>query len=118
MPRIPVDGVEIHYRILGDGPPLVLTPGGRFPLDVPGLRPLAEALAERYTVLLWDRPNTGSSDVRFDGPAESRMWADALAGLLDALGMSPAVVAGGSAGARMSIETALRHPRSVVAVAA
>lgn len=72
MPRIPVDGVEIHYRILGDGPPLVLTPGGRFPLDVPGLRPLAEALAERYTVLLWDRPNTGGSDVRSGGCARRR----------------------------------------------
>jgi pimeloyl-ACP methyl ester carboxylesterase len=113
-----VDGVELRYRTLGGGPPLVLTPGGRFPLDVAGVQPLAQRLAAHHTVLLWDRPNTGASDVRFDGPSESEMWADVLAGLLDRLGMAPAVLAGGSAGARTSLQTAMRHPGSVAAVAA
>ena len=52
MPFIDADGVRIRYELLGSGPLLVLTPGGRFAMDVPGLRPLADRLAAAYTVLL------------------------------------------------------------------
>ena len=38
------------------------------------------------------------------------MQADRLAGLLEALGMAPAVVVGGSGGSRVSLLTAARHP--------
>lgn len=110
MPVLEVAGTAVHYELLGSGPALALTPGGRFDMAIPGLRPLAERLAARYTVLLWDRPNTGSSDVCFAGPSESEMWADTLAGLLRQLGLSPAVVAGGSAGARTSLQLMVRHP--------
>ena len=45
-----------------------LTPGGRFSKDYPGVRELAEALAAAGNqVLIWDRPNTGESDVCFTG---------------------------------------------------
>ena len=48
----------------------------------PGVRELAQALADAgQRVLLWDRPNTGASDVCFRGDTESEMQADALAGL-------------------------------------
>ena len=68
------------------------------------------ALAERGNrVLIWDRPNCGASEVRFDGSSESAMQADVLAGLLRHLGMTPAVIAGGSGGARVSLLTAARH---------
>jgi pimeloyl-ACP methyl ester carboxylesterase len=60
--------------------------------------------------LLWDRPNAGASDLNFTGETESDMHADTLAELLHRLGMAPAVVAGGSAGARVSLITAIRHP--------
>ncbi|HLN15846.1 MAG TPA: alpha/beta hydrolase [Acidimicrobiales bacterium] len=110
MPSIEVNGGNIAYEILGDGPPIVLTPGGRFSMNVPGLRPLAEALAPRMKVLLWDRPNTGASDVKFTGDTESNMHADDLAELLRRLEMAPAVIAGGSAGSRVSLLTAIRHP--------
>jgi len=40
-------GGRVVYEILGDdGEFIALTPGGRFSKDIPGLRPLAEALAE------------------------------------------------------------------------
>jgi pimeloyl-ACP methyl ester carboxylesterase len=67
-----IHGGQVVYDLLGrpDGQPIVLTPGGRFSKDVPGLRPLAEALAEGgLRVLLWDRPNCGASDVQFSGMA-------------------------------------------------
>jgi pimeloyl-ACP methyl ester carboxylesterase len=111
MPTATVDGLSISYEIIGEGRPWVLTPGGRFSKDTPGLRELAAALAEAgpNRVMIWDRPNTGESDVCFAGPSESAMQADVLAGLLAELDMAPAVIAGGSGGARVSMLTAGRH---------
>lgn len=111
MPRATVEGITLAYEVLGEGTPWVLTPGGRFSKDVPGVRELAEALAEGGNrVLIWDRPNCGASDVCFSGSSESEMQADALAGLLRQLDLAPAVIAGGSGGARVSLLTAARHP--------
>src|SRR5215471_852628 len=106
-----VDGVSVAYEVIGDsGRPWVITPGGRFTKESPGVRELADALAaEGNRVLIWDRPNCGASDVCFTGPSESAMQADALAGLLRQLDMAPAVIAGGSGGARVSLLTAARH---------
>jgi pimeloyl-ACP methyl ester carboxylesterase len=105
-----INGGQIVYELIGEGVPLVLTPGGRFSMEFPGVRPLAEKLAEHYQVLLWDRPNTGKSDVKFSGDSESQMHADDLATLLRALDLAPAILVGGSAGSRLSLVTALRHP--------
>ena len=110
MPTIDINGGRVAYEILGEGDPIVLTPGGRFSMGIPGLRPLAEALAPHMKVLIWDRPNSGASDLNFTGETESDMHADTLAELLRQLDMAPAVIAGGSAGARVSLITALRHP--------
>jgi 2-hydroxy-6-oxonona-2,4-dienedioate hydrolase len=110
MPERSINGGTIVYEVMGSGPPIVLTPGGSFGLDVPGLRPLADRLAERMQVVLWDRPNTGRSDFKFTGASESLMCADDLAELVRALDLGPVVLAGGSAGSRVSILTAIHHP--------
>jgi pimeloyl-ACP methyl ester carboxylesterase len=111
MPTADIDGTRIAYDIIGDGPPWVLTPGGRFSKDTPGIRELAQALATQgQRVLIWDRPNTGASDVCFTGASESAMQADKLAGLLRALDLAPAIIVGGSGGSRVSLLTAARHP--------
>jgi pimeloyl-ACP methyl ester carboxylesterase len=105
-----VNGISIAHDIIGEGQPWVITPGGRFSRDTPGVRELAAKLAaEGNRVLVWDRPNTGESDVCFTETSESAMQADALAGLLTQLDMVPAVIAGGSGGARVSLLTAARH---------
>ena len=97
MPVEQINGLGIAYEVIGQGQPWVITPGGRFSKDAPGVRELARALAATgKQVLIWDRPNTGASEVCFDGDSESVMQADALAGLLRALGMTPAVISGGS----------------------
>jgi pimeloyl-ACP methyl ester carboxylesterase len=113
MPSVSVNGSTIVYEVMGDGPPLILTPGGRFGKDVVGLRPLAEALAPSTTVVLWDRPNTGASELKFKGESESQMAADDLAGLIKELDLGPTIVAGGSAGSRVSLIAAIRHPEVV-----
>lgn len=116
MPTANIDGLSVSYEIhgpsaaAGDSRPWVITPGGRFSKDYPGVRELAVALAERGNrVLIWDRPNCGASDVCFEGSSESAMQADVLAGLLRHLDMAPAVIAGGSGGARVSMLTAALH---------
>lgn len=109
--RVTVNGLGIEYEIIGKGDPVVITPGGRFSKETPGVRELAEALAKGgKQVLIWDRPNCGGSDVSFDGESESRLNAGTLAGLLRTLGMAPALVVGGSAGSRVSLMMAERYP--------
>ncbi len=102
-----INGLSVDYDVIGTGQPWVITPGGRFSKDVPGVRQLAEALADGgKKVLVWDRPNTGASQVCFTGRSESEMQSDVLDGLLRHLGMAPAVIAGGSGGSRVSLLTA------------
>jgi pimeloyl-ACP methyl ester carboxylesterase len=112
MARVEVNGSGIAYEIVGDGPrSAIITPGGRFSKETPGVRELAQKLAEGgFRTVIWDRPNCGESDVSFAGATESRMNADALAGLLRTLDMAPAMVIGGSAGARVSLLAAVHHP--------
>ncbi|MGW1028559.1 alpha/beta fold hydrolase [Streptomyces sp. NPDC002577] len=110
MSRARVNGLSVSYEVIGDGRPWAITPGGRVSKDSPGIREFATALADRGNrVLIWDRPNTGESDVCFTGSSESAMQADVLAGLLRHLDMTPAVIAGGSGGSRISLLTAARH---------
>ena len=119
MPSATVDGVTLSYEVIGDGGRTwSITPGGRFTKESPGVRDLAEALAaDGNRVLIWDRPNCGESDVCFRGPSESAMQADALAGLLADLDLAPAVITGGSGGARVSLLTAARHPEVAAGLA-
>ncbi|KAB7760351.1 alpha/beta fold hydrolase [Mycolicibacterium mucogenicum] len=112
---IEINGGNVVYEILGKtGDFIALTPGGRFSKDIPGLRPLAQALAKGgYRVLLWDRPNCGKSDVQFYGQSESHMRAETLYTLISKLGIGPCILAGGSGGARDSMLTAMLYPEVV-----
>jgi pimeloyl-ACP methyl ester carboxylesterase len=116
MARISISGIGIEYELLGQpgAAALALTPGGRFPMDSPGLRQLGEELAAGgRRVLLWDRPNCGSSDLYFDADSESELQGRALIGLIRALDLGPTVIAGGSAGSRVSLIAASRAPELV-----
>lgn len=109
MPRfVTPDGYAIEYRLRGEGPLIVLTPGGREKGEA--VAALAYALAEHACVVTWDRRNAGASDVFFGGDSESDVWAQDLADLVEHLGRGPAWLAGGSAGCRTSVIAALRRP--------
>lgn len=113
MPRISVNGIGIAYELVGkDGdPPVILTPGGRFTMDSPGIREFAAELAKGgRQAVIWDRPNCGQSDVCLVGASESETQAEALIGLLRALDLGPALIAGGSGGSRVSMLAAARDP--------
>jgi pimeloyl-ACP methyl ester carboxylesterase len=108
-PFLTSDGSTLHYEIIGKGPRIALTPGGREAGRV--LMPLVEQLAQECCVLTWDRRNSGASDLYFEtARSEYEIWADDLAELLAGIGFAPAVIAGGSAGCRVSVNAAMRHP--------
>jgi len=112
-----IRGLNIPYRVAGDrGPWLALITGGRRGFNE--FIPLAEKIAAHgVRVLLHDRRNTGASDILIDGKdGEEEIWTDDLYELLGRLEARPAVVGGGSSGARTSILTYLRHPDAVRAL--
>jgi pimeloyl-ACP methyl ester carboxylesterase len=108
-----VRGVHLNYEVIGtSGPWIAITPGSRRPYQE--LVNLAKAMAATgYRVLLHDRRNCGASDVAFDGSAsEHEVWADDLHALAQKLDALPIYVGGSSAGARLAILFAIRHPSS------
>jgi pimeloyl-ACP methyl ester carboxylesterase len=110
-----VNGIGIAYEIIGEGPRNVAVSGaGRYSKDRKGVPELARGLAdEGCRVLIWDKINTGESDISFEGENESLINVDALAGLIKGLDFGPALLVGGSAGSRLSLLLAMRNPELV-----
>lgn len=114
MPEARVRGVTLCYEVIGDrGAWIALTPGSRRPYDE--LVPIGKLLAERgYRVLLHDRRNCGRSEVGIEASgSEHEIWADDLHELARQLGATSFYVGGSSAGARLALLVALRHPAAV-----
>lgn len=110
-----VNGIRIAYGIRGSGPPLVLIMGYRlsslaWPLD------FIEALAERFTVVLFDNRGTGNSEKPTSGYEISNMAKD-VGGLLDHLEIGRANVLGYSMGGAIAQEFVRQFPDRVLALA-
>ena len=111
MPMAKVRGLNINYEIVGQsGPWVALITGGR--RGYQEFLPLAGKIAAKgYRVLLHDRRNTGSSDIKLEAhEVEEATWADDLRELLTQLDAAPAFIGGSSSGARTAIMFGLRHP--------
>jgi pimeloyl-ACP methyl ester carboxylesterase len=118
LARVAVDGRTLAYRRAGSGPPLVLLHGGLAD-SRQWVRQFA-AFATAFDVVAWDAPGTGGSD---DPPEDFRLpdYADALAGLIDALGLERPHVGGLSFGGGLAIQLFDRRPslpRSLVLASA
>jgi pimeloyl-ACP methyl ester carboxylesterase len=88
------DGTTIAYELVGSGPAVILIDGALCFRDAGPMRPIAEALRGRLSVVLYDRRGRGESDDALADPsaraeAVAREIGD-LAALVD--------VAGGTAG--------------------
>jgi pimeloyl-ACP methyl ester carboxylesterase len=114
VPVANLEGTKIHYEIVGDaGPCVALVPGAREPAR--GLRPLGERIArEGFRVITHDKRGGANSDPigALDRPLDE-LWADDLHALLANLHALPSWVGGVSAGARVALVMALRHPEAV-----
>ena len=114
MPEVIIRGVPINYRVIGDrGSWVAFTPGSRRGYEE--LIPLAQAIAEAgHRVLLHDRRNCGASGVSIENTgSEHEIWADDLDALCRSLGIERIYAGGSSAGARLALLFALRHPDMV-----
>jgi pimeloyl-ACP methyl ester carboxylesterase len=105
---VEIYGAHVHYELTGAGIPDVLTAGDRNAMD--GVAPLALQTRSDLRLLESDRRNTGESDLYLRKSSEKIQWADDLAMVLRRLELAPAWLFGGSAGARVSYLTAVRHP--------
>jgi 3-oxoadipate enol-lactonase len=111
MSFIHVNGVDLDYRIEGQGPPLIWVSGTGMSGDawhryqVPHFR-------DRYTCITYDLRGSGKSDCPED-TYSARVMAEDLVGLMDALEIPSASLAGFSLGAATVQELAINHPTRV-----
>jgi pimeloyl-ACP methyl ester carboxylesterase len=110
MPKVTVNGIELHYVETGRGDPLLMIMG--FGGDHLAWTFQVPALGASYRVLTFDNRGAGQSSVP-DEPYSTRMMAQDAVGLLDALGVERAHVLGVSMGGMIAQEVALQHPRRV-----
>lgn len=98
-------GLRWHVQRMGHGPPLMLLHGtGASTHSWAGLLPL---LAERFDVIAPDLPGHGFTAMRASGLLSLPWMADAVAALLDHLGIERAALVGHSAGAAIAARMAL-----------
>ncbi|MFG2825269.1 alpha/beta fold hydrolase [Kitasatospora sp. NPDC048365] len=105
-----VPGARLRHFVRGSGPVLVLVAGGHG--DATATEALADRLADRYTVLTYDRRGLSRSTADRPG-ASPATHADDLSRLLAAHTAEPAHVYGSSLGALIGLELTVRHPGQV-----
>jgi pimeloyl-ACP methyl ester carboxylesterase len=135
MPRAQANGVELEYEVLGDrdGRPLLLVQGLGAQLVTIDQGFCDELTARGFMVVRFDNRDVGLS-TRLDdagAPDFAAVWegdrsslaytledmADDAAGLLDAIGVPRAHVAGISLGGMVAQLLAIRHPAKVLSLA-
>lgn len=105
------EDAELHVRRSGDGPPLLLIPGGIGSADA--FRALSARLSGEYTVLLYDRRGHFRSTDRSEGAITVPRQADDARAVIEHFGYGKALVFGSSAGAQIGLALAARHPDAV-----
>ena len=115
-----VDGVNIAYQVLGDGPVdlvYIIGMAGNFEIEFEspwGVRFL-ERLGSFSRVILFDKRGTGLSD-RIGGAPDFDMRADDLRAVLDGAGSQRAVLFGDGDGGSLAALFAAMHPDRVLAL--
>ncbi|WP_370942855.1 4,5:9,10-diseco-3-hydroxy-5,9,17-trioxoandrosta-1(10),2-diene-4-oate hydrolase [Amycolatopsis sp. cg5] len=108
-----VNGLKLHYHEAGEehAETVILLHGGG-----PGAsawsnfgRNLPE-FAKSYRTIAVDQPGFGQSDKRTEHPQYFGYSADAVVGLMDALGIERAAFVGNSLGGGTAVRLALKHP--------
>jgi pimeloyl-ACP methyl ester carboxylesterase len=107
-----VPGASLYYEVRGAGPVLLMINGG--PSDADQFVPVAEALADRYTVVIYDTRGNSRSTIDAELHDQSiELEAEDAHTLLAAVTTEPAYVFGNSSGAMVGLELARRYPQQV-----
>jgi 3-oxoadipate enol-lactonase len=108
MPTASVNGIDINYRLEGDGPEtIVLINGLADDLETWVLQ-MDDLLGAGYRVLRFDNRGVGQTS-KPEGPYTSRMLADDAKALVDELGLRDVHLMGVSMGGMIAQEYALNH---------
>jgi len=110
---IEVNGIDLHYRLLGEGPPLLLLHG--FSVSGTWWNSLIEDFAETNTLIIPDLPAHGRSS-RHDGPYLYAQVAQDLLALMDHLHFSEFNGIGHSAGGAILLHMGTQAPSRVRAM--
>lgn len=110
MPYSTINGIQIYYEEQGTGEPLILINGLAFPLDL-WFAQIAE-LSRSFRVIAPDNRGIGRTDKPDEEYSIAQMASDTV-GLLRALGIEKAHVAGLSMGGFIAQEIALTYPSVV-----
>ncbi|RDI14718.1 pimeloyl-ACP methyl ester carboxylesterase [Rhodococcus sp. AG1013] len=107
----PVDGVGIAYRVIGDGPPLVLAHGTALSSAIWRAFGYVKALWDRYQLILPDMRGHGRSDTPHDPDSYAMdLVVGDIVAVLDALGHERAHYLGYSFGGRVGLSLAVSAP--------
>ena len=99
MPRVDNKGISIHYRVEGNGPPLVLQHGFSDSSEIWYERGVVAALKPKYRLVLIDARGHGQSDKPHDPQSyTSEKFASDIVAVLDDLGIKTAAYWGYSRG--------------------
>ncbi|MFF5826883.1 alpha/beta fold hydrolase [Streptomyces bacillaris] len=114
-----VDGAILHHEVRGEGPLLVMMPGGS--VDAGIYDAIAADLADRWTVATFDP--RGYSRSPLDGPVTEQLpatHADDIVRLIEVLSPdgAPAALFGSSSSAVVALDVLARHPGRVSRVVA
>lgn len=110
MPTVKTGGSEIYYEELGEGDPLVMTPGLGAHSGVWG--PFPQAFAEKRRVVTHDPRGLGRSTAGGEDLSLELMASDVKA-VMDAAGIEKAALLGVSLGALIVLRLALDCPGAV-----
>ena len=105
-----VDGMDIHYKVAGEGPPIVFLHG--LGASCITWEENVVPLAERFTVYAPDIPGHGDS-IKLGVSYTTEAGISLSLGFLDAIGVESAALAGSSMGGLIALLVALEHPERV-----
>ena len=109
--RVPVGDIDIAYRVLGQGDPIVLIMGYGSTMDM--WDPLfLDNLSSQYRVVIFDNRGMGNT-ITPPGNFSIAQFANDTAGLMAALGIEKSHVLGWSMGSFVAQELAIRYPERV-----
>jgi len=110
MPMANVNGININYRVEGQGEPLIMIMG--FGSAKNNWRFQTGLFKKYYRTITFDNRGVGKSD-KPTGPYTINMMADDTVGLMDYLGIEKAHIIGTSMGGMIAQELAIKLPEKV-----
>lgn len=123
MPMVEIDGLETHYQVQGDGPPLLMFAPGGFDAQISKWSDLGvykrirllDHLPQHFSCILFDRRENGQSGGKVERIGWDHYVRQAV-GLLDHLGIARAHLLGGCMGCAPVVGFGVAQPQRVASM--